>query len=542
MVVQPLAKQKPISLSELFPGWQEGPSQEIEISARNQEVQVRQPRFHHATRIEVIQPVAISRPTTVTVRAKTEHEASMRERQRILERLIPLVPTYALKKLTGLQISSPEERAQAHDATRAHCVKWQESSLRGALSALTRVLKSAGHAQENTIGITMTAIQAVALMNETQASAVTNAKKTQANWKAKNPGQEPPTTVLRRDGRTAGSTLKASMIWLQQNLYIELGAESPIFRSAYPQPQHDQSPVCSANLWVVASLEVIAADKSQSHVVRGTAGGFARMIHAGARMAQTVRTTSIATIDGAEYIHVEKDKNNPKKQKARTNVIPTVGVTGTTDAYEQAQLMIADVKEDQYAMRDNNSIKGDSFAATGWIDAPITNKRANVALQALLVHAGMTTQEAKEITVASLRHTLPEIGHAARETNADTNELGGWRKSATARTNPTSMTGMSHVDKIANLTDMRIGIMSKRYATESQLVVAAAIKKRQIKRCNEVLCGAEGGIASLPKFGGWEAFLPPELREIAPPQPLRAAEQQREAQSLSERGTDGQRG
>jgi hypothetical protein len=291
--------------------------------------------------------------------------------------------------------------------------RWGTSTLKGALSTLTRIrayaeAKGEYDAADND---TYPAQLTNSFLDEINVKAIEAAKAYRE--KAEAEGRVLTTQQQRRDGRTAAKTAFRSLRWLLDNVKMATAADDALvckrkFGTTISTPTPALEPPHYTQLCYLAVHH-------RSRVVRGTAAGFAMVASQTSRFKQAQACAILAEKNGVLYTCVQVDKSNePHKQSPRPAFGPVLDAYGSRGVIDAVYDALSDIEDGCFLVRDNDSATGAPVEGCAFTNGPILGGRADAALQFLLSLPPLACKPPSllEFKVHSLKPMM--LKHAAR--------------------------------------------------------------------------------------------------------------------------------
>ena len=291
--------------------------------------------------------------------------------------------------------------------------RWGVSTLKGALSALTRLRAFAEMKGEYDAvdGDEYPAQLVSAFLDDLDARAKKTAEAIQA--KAEAEGKELTVQQQRRDGRSAAKTAFRSLRFLLDNAKMKNSARDALvckrkFAPTIPMPTPALEPPHYAQLCHLAAHH-------RDRVVRGTAAGFALVASQTSRFKQAQACAILAEKNGVIFTAVQLDKSNePHKQSARPAFGPLLDAYGSRGVIDAVYDALSGVEAGCFLVRDNDSITGAPVEGSAFANGPIHGGRADAALQYLLTLPPLSCSPSavQDFKVHSLKPMM--LKHASR--------------------------------------------------------------------------------------------------------------------------------
>ena len=299
------------------------------------------------------------------------------------------------------------------DALVKYFARWGVSTLKGALSTLTRLrayaeAKGEYEAADNDV---YSAQLVNSFLDEINVRAIEAAAAYHA--KAEAEGKVLTEQQKRRDGRSAARTAFRSLRYLLDNAKIATAARDPlVFKRAFgttvPRPTPSLEPPHYVQLCYLAT-------NHRSRVVRGTAAGFALVASQTSRFKQAQACAILAEKGDVLYTAVQLDKSNePHKQSARPAFGPILDVFQSRGVIDAVYDALSGVEDGCFLVRDNDSATGAPVDGCAFANGPILGGRADIALQYLLTLPPLACSPSavQDFKVHSLKPMM--LKHAAR--------------------------------------------------------------------------------------------------------------------------------
>ena len=291
--------------------------------------------------------------------------------------------------------------------------RWGVSTLKGALSALTRLRAFAEMKGEyEAVDSDEYPAQLVsAFLDDLDARAIKAAEALQE--KAEAEGVELTVQQQRRDGRSAAKTAFRSLRFLLDNAKMVTAARDSLvykrrFAATVPMPTPALEPPHYVQLCYLAAHHV-------DPVVRGTAAGFALVASQTSRFKQAQACAILAEKGDVLYTAVQLDKSNePYKQVARPAFGPILDAFGSRGVIDAVYDALTGIEAGCFLVRDNDSATGAPVEGCAFANGPMLGGRADVALQYLLTLPPLACSPSavQDVKVHSLKPMM--LKHAAR--------------------------------------------------------------------------------------------------------------------------------
>ena len=306
-----------------------------------------------------------------------------------------------------------DHAVECADALVKYFARWGVSTLKGALSTITRLrayaeAKGEYEAADNDV---YSAQLVNSFLDEINVRAIEAAAAYHA--KAEAEGKVLTEQQKRRDGRSAARTAFRSLRYLLDNAKIATAARDPlVFKRAFgttvPRPTPSLEPPHYVQLCYLAT-------NHRSRVVRGTAAGFALVASQTSRFKQAQACAILAEKGDVLYTAVQLDKSNePHKQSARPAFGPILDAFQSRGVIDAVYDALSGVEDGCFLVRDNDSATGAPVDGCAFANGPILGGRADTALQYLLTLPPLacSSSAVQDFKVHSLKPMM--LKHAAR--------------------------------------------------------------------------------------------------------------------------------